>query len=193
MLNVSSENKQLAKRIATAFGGLPKVGRFWDDGHKSNVDILSCADRPEKGVVSYSTIGLSDWPLYDAGEEYGVRVEFVGACGSSFAQFENMLATAAFYVINSKKFCYPGAIFENIIPMYRASSPMKHFLFVPPFLWEGKLETLKLNAKQVAWLLVVPISDSEKEYAETSGPDALERLFEEKQIDIFDLDRASVL
>ncbi|WP_376749287.1 suppressor of fused domain protein [Anaerospora hongkongensis] len=40
--------------------------------------------------------------------------------------------------------------------------------------------------------MAVPISDKEFEYAIEHGTDALENLFEEVQIDIFDLKRKSV-
>jgi hypothetical protein len=60
----SESNKIVAKTAVNAFGGTPRVTRFWDDDHVSSVDILSCEDGPQKGVTAYPTIGLSDWPLY---------------------------------------------------------------------------------------------------------------------------------
>lgn len=82
MTEVSDSSKAVAKTAAAAFGGKPKVTRFWDDDHHNSVDILSCEDGPQKGVTAYSTVGLSDWPLYYGDEEYHTRLEMVGACGS---------------------------------------------------------------------------------------------------------------
>jgi hypothetical protein len=192
-VSVSQDNKFIANTAARAFGGQPKVTRFWDDAHKRFVDILTCRDRPQTGVISYATIGLSDWPLEMDGKAYEVRAEFVGVCGSSFRSFDNALATAAFCVINSKWFCYPGAIFHDVLKMYEASQTMQHFLFVPPFLWEKDLKTLDFSEKRVAWLLAVPIAEAERQFAEANGSDKLESLFVERQIDIFDLNRASAL
>lgn len=192
MSDVSDENKKLARTVAAAFGGKPSVTRYWDDNHQSYVDLLVSIDQPQTGVTSYSTIGLSDHLLIKDGKDFGVRVEFVGACGAGFTKFDNIIATAAFCVINSKWFCYPGAIFPNVVGMYEASTTLKHILFVPPFLWEDKLKTMEMRGKKVAWLLVVPISDQEMEFAEKAGSDSLEKLFVEKQIDIFDLNRVSV-
>jgi hypothetical protein len=45
-------------------------------------------------------------------------------------------------VINSGWVCEPGEIFADVLKMYAASGTMKHMAFFPPFLWEGKLETL---------------------------------------------------
>jgi len=193
MSSITKDNKAIAMKVAKAFGGKPSVQRFWDEGDKNFVDILQCLDRPQDGIISYSTIGLSDAPLYNDGNEYPARLEIVGACGGGFASFNNALATAAFCVINSKWFCYPGAIFSDILSMYNMSSSMKHLFFVPPFLWEKSLETMAIGNKSVAWLMAIPISNEERTFSEKYDPGALEDLFEEKQIDIFDLERQSVV
>ena len=110
---------------------------------------------------------------------------------STVKDFANVMATAAFCIINTDWSIHPGAIFPNVLGMYKCSDTMKHLMFVPPFLWED-LETLSLDSKTVAWLLAVPISDEEYQYAMDNGTDALEKLFEEEQIDLFNIDRESV-
>jgi hypothetical protein len=193
MSSITKDNKIIAMEVAKAFGGKPNVQRFWDERDTNYVDILKCVDRPQNNVTSYATIGLSDAPLYKDGSEYPARLELVGACGSRFEGLDNALATAAFCIINSKWFCYPGAVFSDILSMYTMSSSMHHFFFTPPFLWEETLKTMTIGDKSVAWLLAVPISNEERAFAEDQGSDALETLFEEKQIDIFDLERQSVV
>jgi hypothetical protein len=123
-----------------------------------------------------------------------VRTELVGACSSNAAVFGECLSTAAFCIIKSGWFVAPGVIFPDVVAQHKASRTMKHLLFVPPFLWEGKLETLTLeDGSEVDWLLAVPISDAEMAFAEKKGVPALEEIFEARQIDIFDLERASTL
>lgn len=193
MTGPSSNNKAIAKAAAAAFGGRPSVDRYWDDRHKASVDLVSCADSPWAGVTSYATIGVSDTPLMKEGTELGVRTELIGVCGSQVADFANYLATAAFFIINSGWFVAPGIIFPGVLSMYEASDTMSHFLFLPPFLWNERLQTLHLGQKQIAWLLAVPISQEELQFAESEGVPALEELFDQHQIDIFDLERASVV
>jgi len=77
--------------------------------------------------------------------------------------------------------------------MYDQSLTMKHLMFVTPFLWDEELSAIEYESKTVAWLLAIPISETERVYAEEKGYEALEDLFEKKQIDIFDLDRPIVL
>ena len=193
MPDVSTDNKTIARTAVGAFGGSPKVTRFWDADEESFVDLLTCEGGPRDGVTSFSTLGLSDSPLLVDGREAGIRVELVGACASTCDAFGNILSTAAFCIINSKWSCSPGTMFPDIVGMYDCSSTMKHLLFVPPFLWEERLETLDFDSKTVAWLLAVPVSDAEYAFAQSEGVEALENLFEEKQIDIYDINRPSVL
>ena len=70
---------------------------------------------------------------------------------------------------------------------------MRHFLFLPPFLWETELKTSQFGGKTVSWLLAVPISDAERQFAENRGSDKLEDLFVERQIDVFNIERLSVV
>lgn len=188
---ISDANKTIAKTVAAAFGGSPIITRFWDDQHKSHVDILKCEESPVGGVDSYSTVGLSDWPLYQGEAEYGVRLELVAACGCTFANFDLALSTAAFCIINSRWFCFPGAIFRYVLAMYDCSPTMRHFLFVPPFLLENDLNTIDLVEKKVVWLLAIPISEAERQFAVENGSDELENLFVASRIDIFNLHRPS--
>lgn len=107
-------------------------------------------------------------------------------------RFSNVLSSAAFFIINDQWFCYPGAIFPGLVEMYYPHVKMKH-LFVPPYLWGDQPETLHLSSRTVAWLLAVPISSEEWAFAERHGSDALEDRFVHHQIDIYDLDRATVV
>ncbi len=193
MTSISKENKQIGKKIATTFGGKPSVNRYWDNMEKSFVDLVACINRPSEGVVSYGTVGLSNYPIIQDGKEFHVRLELVGACASAFDMYPKILTTAAFYIINEKWFCCPNAILQNAIDMYDNSLQMKHLLFVSPFLWEDPLATTEFDTKSVAWLLAVPISEKERLYAVEHGADDLEDLFEKKQIDIFNLSRSSII
>ncbi len=187
-------NRTVAKAAAAAFGGAATVQRYWDDDHHSSIALLSCQDSPVAGVTSYATIGVSDVPLVmKDGKTLGVRAELVGACRSQDGRFGNALSTAAFCVINSGWFVAPGVVFPDVLAMYSEQTTMKHILFLPPLLWGNEPETLALEEKQVAWLMAVPISEAEYRYIENESVVALEGLLEKGQIDMFDLNRRSVV
>lgn len=187
---VTETARAIAKKATAAIGGTPSVHVYWDDDHASHVGLLSSAERPEAGIKAYSTIGLAEHTVFKGGEEMPFRLEFCGACQSRFDEFDRVLATAAFFVINSRWFCEPGMIFPDLVSMYHPGATMEHLLFLPPFLWD-ELGEFHVDSLTVAWLLAVPISESEREYAVQNGWDKLEELFVERQIDIFDLDRSS--
>ncbi|WP_257350215.1 suppressor of fused domain protein [Pseudalkalibacillus decolorationis] len=192
-MSISSENKIIAKSALQAFGGSPKVNKYWDDQHKSSIDILSASDRPYEGVSSYSTLNLSDYSIDLLIDEKPLTIEIVGACYTEFNLFSNVLSTCAFNIINSNYSCAPGVIFRDVLKMYYPNTEMEHILFAPPFLWEESLKTIEFSNKCVTWLLAVPISEKEYHYAEEHGPENLEKLFEHEKIDIFNIERKSVL
>ena len=190
-MSVSEENKVLARTALNAFEGKPNVSKYWDENNKSSVDILSCELKNIEGILSYSTLGLSDFSVGYEENRIPLRVEIVGA--SNFDYLPNILATCAFNIINSKFDCSFGTIFKDVVKMYLPNSPMKHILFLSPILWEDKLKTIKFEKKQVTWLMAIPISEEEKNYVDNNGLKDLEELFDENQINILDLERASVI
>lgn len=193
MKEVTIEKKVIAKMVAKAFGGQPRVIRYWDEKDENCVDILSCLDQPQKGITSYSTIGVSDYVNIIDSKNIDIRVELVGICSTKIEFYPNILSTAAFCIINSKWSGFPDAIFPNVIGMYDSSITMQHLLFTDPFIWEDTLETLKFGEKRVAWLLLIPISEAELQYAEKEGVGKLQKLLAENYVDISDLNRASVV
>lgn len=154
--------------------------------------MLLSVNRPYDGVTSYSTIGLSDFSIEYTVDETPLRLEIVGVSATEYEKYPNILATCAFCIINSKYLISHGKVFRDIIKMYYPNSEMKHMLFVSPFLWED-LKTLDFSSKKVAWLLTIPISEKEFLFVQEKGTDSLEKLFEQEEIDIFDLERKSIM
>lgn len=187
---VSQENKLLARYVAEAFGGTPHVREYVHDTEPVAVDILWCADRPQRAVTSYSTIGLSDQPIPWGEGQFPLRIELAGACASREAAFPNILSSAAFRMLRTGAIYHPGAAIEGYVRMYVPSTSVPNLYFTAPFPWD-RLQTFDAGTKRVTWLLAVPISDAERAYLKDHGEQSLERLFEERQIDIFDLHRPS--
>jgi hypothetical protein len=191
-LFMSVEKKVIAKHILENVGGNPKVLRFHDANNISAIDLYIGSDRPYEGVTTYSTIGLSDTSIemeLDDGRE--LRAELIGACGSNFELFSNIISSCAFNVINDNFSCQPGMVYPNVVKEYYEDTEMKHILLTTPFLWEG-LSNIETEKALIAWLLAVPISEAELQYLNENGSDALEEEFEKKDIDIFDIYRGSV-
>lgn len=184
-------NKIVAKAEMKIFGGVPKVFRYWDDFKIRNIEILHCEDTPLKGVTSYATIGLNSIDIGLISNEKTLRVELMVASDIKNKYIPNIIASTAFEIMKTKK-CYPGYLLEDIIGQYMEDTEMKHILLTDPFLWSG-CDSIIVDNMYVAWLMIVPISQSEYNYAVQNGSDALEELFEEYDIDIFNIYRNSIL
>ena len=183
--------KIIAKKELESIGGTPQVFRYWDKNNRNYIDILSSVDSPCKGVISYATIGLSEHEIDLFSNDKSLRVELLGACDAKEEFFANILATIAFEIIQNKK-CLYGDIIQNVVAEYDPNSEMKHVYLMNPFLWK-KFETLEFKDRLVTWLLIVPVSDKEKDFATKYGWKALEDEFAEQNIDIYDLNRKSIL
>jgi hypothetical protein len=187
---ISPHTKSVTRELARAWGGgQPKVHRHWDEPEENWVGIASRAHCPWEGVTSVGTLGLSEHSL---GFSNDLRVEIIGACATT-TDLSDVLATCAFNVIKDAWPMRPGAIHNDVLQMYGLSKTLAHVMFVAPFLWDAGPKTLHLEGRTVTWLMAVPISESELVYAEGNGADALNALFERRQIDVFDINRLPVI
>jgi len=189
----SRANELIASRVSAAFGGAPHFTTYTARDLEFQIDILACRDRPAKGLSSFSTIGLSDHPMIGPAGEFRVRLELVGACENSIKRFPDLLASAGFWVVRTGGVYFPGVVILNGVQEVVPSATLQHIYLTNPFLWQDQLKTLDCGSKQVAWLMVLPISDSERIYLIEKGMGALENRFEERAIDIFDLKREPVV
>ncbi|REC62300.1 suppressor of fused domain protein [Chryseobacterium pennae] len=189
------KNENLTKYITTIVGINEKVDRHWDEATISFIDIFTCDDPIYPNIKIFGTIGVSDHPnrieMKD-GNFQDIPIELLIAGYKEFDMLANILSTAGFYITKKRWDCQPGSVFMRIVDMYYEESEMKHIMFVSPFLWD-KLQPLHLETKTVHWLLGTPISDKELEFRMKNGASALENIFQEKDIDIFDINRKSVI
>jgi len=190
---VTPANKQIARYIASVFGGTPHVDEYANDSETLFVGILSCRDRPGEGVTSYSTIKLSDHPMMQGGEEFPVRIELAGICENRVTSFPNLLASAAFHIMQSEGVYRPGTVIPDFVRESHMSSTLPHLYLTAPFLWEETLTVLDCGTKRVTWLLAMPISEAEYAYLQEHGDHAFEHLLEEQQVDVFDPERRSAV
>jgi hypothetical protein len=182
--------RELGKSIRTKFGEKTKVVRFADDDEVNNVFIVSGMNHPIEGVISYGSIGLSRFP--QRVEKTELKVEIVAACAAVTPNVDNLVASCVFdSVKNGSRIGY-GSCISDIVVQYGISNTLKHVVFVAPFLWHG-MDKLTVEGETIHCLMMLPISDAERQYLEARGIDALENVFNEKQIDIFDINRPSVL
>jgi hypothetical protein len=189
---VSEENKAIARHARDAVGGNVKVFKYVHDALPLDIGIVSSIGQPREGITSYATVGLSDVPmLKDNAEEFPIRIELCGMCYSEHDRFANVLAGAAFYIMRHRRLCCPGYVLPNADHLPEISVTLRHLYFTAPFEWQGKLQTLEFPTKRVAWLMAIPISDSELKFREVEGDKAFESLLESRDAQIADPSRPS--
>lgn len=191
----TDENKMLAKFMHNAFGSNQnaRVINYFNADESLAIPILSCPESPSEGLTAYTTVGLSDYPMYQDNEEFHVRLEIIGVCDSNIEWFPNILSTCAFYLIQEGWLYSPGSVLKNIVNIYDSETQLKHVYFTSPFLWEEELKALQLETKKIAWLICILITDAEYNYRQQNGSDKFEELLEESYTDVFNIARHSVV
>ncbi len=184
---VTTAARHLAKIAAAAFGGAPRVQRFYSDDESHSVDILICTGALGESFSTYSTLGVHE--ATNMLDENDVRVELAGVATSADTEYPNMLATAASYVQENDWLAAPGVVFPNLVRKYGLSENLEHVLWVPPFPWDDLHAVSVSQDLTVHWLLAVPISESERRFLLDEGYFALERLFEERGVEYYNLRR----
>ena len=193
MVEQSYENKIIYKTVCGVFGGNPQLFRYYDKNNENHIDIVSSVDCPQTGASSYSTLALSDTLLSLDGTDLGLKLELLGVCESSLEVFPRILSTAAFCIMKTGWSCYPGMVYPDILSIYDCSKTMRHLMFIEPSIWGDQLITLELSSKTVAWLMAVPISESEYLFWMENGPGPLETLLEEEEINLLNINRRSAI
>lgn len=183
----TERQKELYKKLSPIIGTEPKVIKYGDDTGEHAIFIMECPDPLDKNVIFYASIGLSDYSVGDK------KYELMISGYSAQDKVGNILSTSAFFCIKDQWKVSEGVVFEKLVEMYYPDSEMKHIYFTTPYLWEDKLEDFMVQNEEVHFLLAIPISEPEFELFKQKGSDALETLLEENEIDIFDINRKSIL
>lgn len=190
---ISADRNAVGRHVLSVFGGKSKVQEYLHDDFPMAVDVLSVVGSPEPDLVSYSTIGLFETVLGNEAE-LGTRVELCGAMPADIEQWPNVLASAVFALMRSRRAVMPGSVLEGYVAEYYSDTLVPHLYLTAPFLWsEGHFKQLELDSGvKVNWLQGTPISEAELEILRARGESEFEDLLEQADVDVFDLYRASM-
>jgi hypothetical protein len=185
------DNKTVAKHALGFIGGKPKVDRFYNEDESESVDIMSVDGGEIQGVRTCATIGLNGTDIGLTAKEKTLRVELIASGTAEAGELGCILATAALEIMEQGR-CFYGMIFPNVISSYMKDTDMKHAVLMSPAYWP-KYYSLEEKDAIVTWLMLVPISEAEKAYIHINGVDAFDRLLGEKDADVLDYSRKSIL
>lgn len=183
------DRKDVFKYSREFIGGTPTVYAYYNEDRSKSIDIMTSKNTQFTDVDVHSTIGLSETDINKSisGKRVGIEVISVGDKGNEINC--NILASVAFEIMDNHSCCF-GEVFLNAISQYDSNLAMKHAILLSPAFWD-KYKQMTSDDMVVAWLLLVPISDLEKEYVEKHGLDAFEELLVNQDADITDINRES--
>lgn len=181
---------KIAHEIARAVGGTPKVINYINQKDQ-DIDIFIGEDRPDEYIRTCATIGLSEYTIFKRIDGKPLRAEMIGAADSELEYFPNIVSDCAFNIIRGEYSVGPGNVYPDMIAPYYPNASVRHIFFTKPFLWN--LQPFDFDEAFVNWLQLIPITEGEYQYLRKFGPDKLEDLFEEHQIDVYDFMRPSVV
>ncbi len=124
------------------------------------------------------------------GAEPAAHVELAAACASDWPLFPNILAAAAMLLVRRQKEVKPGDAVRDVVAEFYPRATVAHLYLARPFLWGQRLQVLRGEAKNITWLLAVPVTNGELLCLETQGDDGLEQHYRQRRIDMYSLGRA---
>lgn len=186
----SDAGRRVARAAAEAFGGTASLALHEDADQTGALGVVTAPDSPEPGMTSCATVGLMAHDMGLTAEGASLRVELLTAGRSDDDRLAEMLVSIALAQARCRVACGHGKVVPDLVPAAYSQHDLRHVLFTVPFLWDGP-ELVRLDDVLVAWLLVVPISDDERDYATRHGVDALEERFGEREVNVFDRTRRS--
>jgi hypothetical protein len=169
---------------------LGKISSSWtvkDDNE--HIQIIKFLNNPQKKVSTFLTLGLSHHLLsMPSGKECRQELLFSVYDKFNSEDVASMLIMFSKLIISSHKAVLRGGIEKigkSILPNVKTS-----YLFASvPFIFAETFDLLKETNPPVMFPLLIPLHSTEVNYISMNGRESFEKMFEEKDPDIFDLNR----
>ncbi|MEZ4401339.1 MAG: tetratricopeptide repeat protein [Kofleriaceae bacterium] len=138
------------------------------------VDVARYPEQPAPGLITYGSLGLAnlDWP------DGRPRMEVLFACREDRAGMPQLVANAAFHIIDQVFYPAPGTIVRDLVGQSRLgdfSTRLPHAYFAVPRAWHLRLP-LDAGPPAVTVTSLVPISEREYQHWKAGGDDLSRRL-----------------
>jgi hypothetical protein len=169
-------------------GGNCSVHSYLDDSGRNKTHIFTSIT--SEGIVA-ATVGISDIDQSGA-RRLGQYTEIIMDKRDADDRVANVLSTIAFYMLKDGWRVRPGVVFESMVSMYFPDTKLPHVIFIAPFQWPG-MGNVPLSQKTVYPLVAIPISEAESRLAASNAGEHLERLWEERSVDVLDWNRSSLI
>jgi hypothetical protein len=181
----------LIDHIRSALGEVDRSLTETSDGEELPFHLLLFEDQPERGAVTFVTLGLSAEPLRME-DGNAIRQELVLSCHDRWATAEtvDLLLKVGWNMLTERKALIRGWRIGVSTPMPTGRTTVDLFCTAPGFfsddfaIWDG-------SDPVTVFVQLVPITSAESQTIATHGWEWFEDLLAAEQPDILDLGRAS--
>jgi hypothetical protein len=178
----------LAEHVRRNFPGKVIEAFTWEAGpiQQQNPHFRTLRIDPgqKSGVWTYASVGA-----WAATQDKGRGLEFVIVVPAQDPRAVELLAMTAFYQRGGTLgLGHTLPIGEPWLPGSRCD----HLLVSLPYPWGPELETCHVGDRHVDYLWLLPITKEERDFKVANGLEALESLFEERELRYWDPRRPSV-
>jgi len=167
-------------------GGECAVTSYLDDSGANKIHIFTSIS--SEGIVA-ATLGLSDIDQSGA-RGLGQFTEIIMDKRNADERVAKVLSTIAFHILKDGWRVRPGVIFESMVQMYFPGTKLPHVMFTTPYQWRG-MGKVALSEKTIHPLIAIPVSEAESRFAASNAGEDLERVWEERSVDVLDWERSS--
>lgn len=173
---------------------LGDISGGWRDPNRQNpIQVAGFFDQPFKDINTYSTIGLSEHRLVTATGKY-IHQELVCTAYRNFAgeKIASFLSTFADSIVSSHKALLRGDVVGPTGPVILGSLLNSVYVAVP-MIFPESFEVFDAAVPGIAFLWVIPIHEDEARFVRMNGWERFDELLEEKNPELWDLHRESVV
>ncbi|MBN2291075.1 MAG: suppressor of fused domain protein [Pirellulales bacterium] len=168
------------------FGPMSEDVMHSSDVKDVHVDIYQFPPNDERPHWTLITGGMSDLRQSIPRDAEGLapRAEILMYAGEPSNWMFNVLKGLAEMPFEDDTFLHWYHTVPNGKPMTAEPSNLTSFFFLPPYFEEPQFADLKIEGDAVDFLWMIPITESERQYAMDKGSQALEEVFEKAGLDI---------
>jgi hypothetical protein len=179
------------------FGPLNQSIMHSTDDKKVHVDIYQYAPTEERPYWTLITGGMSDQrqPLpANAGSHVAPRAELMMYVREPLGWMFSVLKGLAETPFDDDTYLHWHHTVPNGHAMTAAPSSLTSFFFLPPYFESEGFDSLVVDGDKVHILMLIPITETEREYAIEHGSQALEDLMSDTEFDpVVEESRASLI
>jgi hypothetical protein len=166
------------------------INEGWGD--TSEIKVVAFRDQPHQGVVTYLTLGLSDY-LLPMTHGRKVRQELLVSVYSRYNSKDVAAFLVSFseYIVSQNRALLRGDVVGPSQPLVPNVSANAVYASIPVF-FEDDFRTFDGSSPPTVFVWLIPLPSSDAEFVKQSGWDAFEDRLEASEVDFWDLDRVGL-